>query len=73
MLTELFGIELIICIKIDLALNNLQRLICHKTQKTKPPTSVLDLTLTAGDLVIVEYPFIPITPKSTLTQSGNTC
>ena len=30
--TELFEIELIICIKMNLALNNLQRLICHKTQ-----------------------------------------
>ena len=30
-LTELFEIELIICIKIDFALNNLQWLICHKT------------------------------------------
>ena len=29
---ELFEIELFICIKIDLALNNLQRLIYHKTQ-----------------------------------------
>ena len=27
---------MIICIKMDLALNNLQRLICHKTQTTKP-------------------------------------
>ena len=27
-----FVIELFICIKMDLALNNLQRLICHKTQ-----------------------------------------
>ena len=26
--------ELIICMKMDLALNNLQRLICHKTQIT---------------------------------------
>ena len=34
MLNELFEIELIIYIKIDLALNNLQRLICHKTQPT---------------------------------------
>ena len=33
-LTELFEIELIIFIKMDLALNNLQRLICHKTQTT---------------------------------------
>ena len=34
--TELFEIEQIIYIKMDLALNNLQRLICHKTQKNKP-------------------------------------
>ena len=29
--TELFEIEVIICIKIDLALNKLQRLIYNKT------------------------------------------
>ena len=29
-------IEQIIYIKMDLALNNLQRLICHKTHQTKP-------------------------------------
>ena len=29
---ELLEIELIICIKMDLALNNLQWLICHKTK-----------------------------------------
>ena len=34
-LTELFEIELFISIKMDLALNNLQRLICHKTQTNK--------------------------------------
>ena len=28
--------EQIIYIKMDLALNSLQRLICHKTQQTKP-------------------------------------
>ena len=28
--------ELIIYLKMDLALNNLQRLICHKTQQTIP-------------------------------------
>ena len=33
----MFEIELIICIKMDLALNNLQRLICHKIQPIKPP------------------------------------
>ena len=32
---ELFSIEQIIYIKMDLALNNLQRLICHKTKQTK--------------------------------------
>ena len=31
----MFEIELFICIKMDLALNNLQRLICHKTQTNK--------------------------------------
>ena len=30
-----FSIERIIYIKMDLALNNLQRLICHKTKQTK--------------------------------------
>ena len=30
--TELFEIELFICIKMDLALNNLQWLMCHKTK-----------------------------------------
>ena len=34
--TELFEIELTSCIKMDLALNNLQGLICHKTPKNKP-------------------------------------
>ena len=31
----MFSIERIIYIKKDLALNNLQRLICHKTKQTK--------------------------------------
>ena len=31
----MFSIEQIIYIKMDLALNNLQRLICHKTHQTK--------------------------------------
>ena len=30
-----FSIEQIIYIKMDLVLNNLQRLICHKTKQTK--------------------------------------
>ena len=33
-LTELLEIEGLICIKMDMALNNQQRLICHKTQTT---------------------------------------
>ena len=33
---KLFEIELTIRIKMDLVLNNLQRLICHKSQTTKP-------------------------------------
>ena len=58
--TELFEIELIICIKMDLALNNLQRLICHKTQKTKPITGVDMRLLTRKKAVLtlcatVEY------------------
>ena len=32
---KLFEIELIICIKMDLALDNRQRLICHKIQPTQ--------------------------------------
>ena len=35
---KLFEIELIICIKIDLVLNNLQRLICHKNQTNNQTT-----------------------------------
>ena len=34
-----FTIEQIIYIKMDLALNNQQRLICHKTKQTKPSVS----------------------------------
>ena len=32
--TELFEIEFFICIKMDLAFHNLQRLICHKPKQT---------------------------------------
>ena len=34
MLVYVYEIYATICIKMDLALNNLQRLICHKTQTT---------------------------------------
>ena len=33
--TDLFEIELCICIKMDLILNNLQKLIYHKTKTNK--------------------------------------
>ena len=34
--TELFEIELIIFIKMDWVLNNLQKLICHKNPTNQP-------------------------------------
>ena len=39
MLNELFEIELIIYIKMNLALSNLQMLLCLKTQPTNQPTN----------------------------------
>ena len=39
--TELLEIELFICIRMDLALNNLQRLICHKNPTNQPTNAVL--------------------------------
>ncbi len=45
---KLFERELIICIKMDLALNNLQGLICHKTQTTKPNNQTNQPTVTKG-------------------------
>ena len=33
----MFEIEQFICIKMDLVLNNLQRLLCNKTQTTNQP------------------------------------
>ena len=58
----LIEIELIICIKMDLALNNLQRLICHKTQP------INQLSSNAGALENAEYPFIAIDPRFTLPR-----
>ena len=46
----MFEIELIICIKIDLALNNLQKLICHKTQSINQPTFFLSIPLHSASL-----------------------
>ena len=41
--TELFEIELLICIKMDLAINNLQMLICHKPKQTNKQTKLIFL------------------------------
>ena len=41
----MFEIELIIHMKIDLALNNLQGLICHKTQPTNQSIKFLKLSI----------------------------
>ena len=38
--TEEFEIELFICIKMGLALNNLHRLICHKNQLNKQTKNI---------------------------------
>ena len=51
----------------------------HGLNLTPLPTSVLDMTLNhwwwgsnLADLEVVEYPFIAIAPRSTLTRSGST-
>ena len=51
----MFEIELIICIKMDLALNYLQMLICHKNQPTillpvicKSQTGLFSLSMASG-------------------------
>ena len=49
---ELFEIEQIIYIKIDFALNNLQRLICYKAK----PTNQLTNQPKAPVLLLVSYP-----------------
>ena len=51
-LTELFEKELVICIKMNLALNNQQRLICHKIQTTNSSLSSkqsFDVGLSRGE------------------------
>ena len=40
------NIELFICIRMDLALNNLQSLICHKTETNKQKKNIWDIYLT---------------------------
>ena len=41
MQTELFEIKLTIGLKVDLALNNLQRLICSKIQPNNQPANIV--------------------------------
>ena len=50
---EMFELELIICIKMDLALNNQQRLICHKTQ----PTNQQSIRLPAIRAQVTNYTY----------------
>ena len=53
MYTEMFDIELFICMKMDLALNNLQRLICHKTLTNQ--TSVSSQRKSKGQITCIQY------------------
>ena len=48
MLNELFEIELTILIKMDLALNKLEKLICHKTQPTNQPNQTKPINADAN-------------------------
>ena len=55
-LTELFEIERFICIKMDLALNKLERLICHKTQTNKQIREIVSYyRIQAVDDLIINY------------------
>ena len=50
---------MIIYIKMDLALNNLERLICHKTQQTKPnQTKVVVFLFSVIIIIIIIHPFL---------------
>ena len=57
----MFEIELFICIKMDLALNNLKRLICHKNQPNKQSSSY--------KLQILFFLFIPSILSCSLSLS----
>ena len=60
--------------KEDLALNNLQWLICHKTQPnpTQPNLTQANQSI-SGDLGNVKETFIVITSRSTLSWNSSTC
>ena len=79
--TEVFEIELIICIKMDLALNNLLGLIFHKTQPTNQPTTHLSLfqlvlwlaTITTGSIAtVITTTITTIITSATITTSIST-
>ena len=52
MLTEFFEIKLFICMKMDLALNNLQWLICHKT---KPNQTIIRLCVSITAVLLQRW------------------
>ena len=49
----MFAIELFICIKMNLALNNLQRLICDKTKQNKTSLKCADLYIVGYQLLLL--------------------
>ena len=51
--TELFEIELFICIKMDLALNDQQKLICHKAKQTNVMATVFCRIFTSLILLLL--------------------
>ena len=55
-----------------LVLNNLLWFICHEIHSTSTKTFDVEANCT-GALGNVEYPFIVITSRSTLTQSNSNC
>ena len=81
-LTELFEIELTFCIKIDMALNNQQRLICHKTQPTNiflgrarltiipQPLKALYLQFYAGEFIMNNNKILHIKTYQRMHRGG---
>ena len=59
----MFETELFICIKIDLTLNNQQKLICHKTQTTNQVVVLFDLLLVVVVVVVVVTCFIALSKR----------
>ena len=55
----------------DLALNNLQRLIGHKTQTTKQPTDFTIAGTTSTSTIITDFNVTDITNIETITTNNN--